>query len=194
VVLASVREVLPQCGMDFRLIVLAACAAGTAAVFVACDLEVDTNYGPHSGLSKNNLPTPPTPDGSIGGDGGLLCGTAVDAGACSVSYSGMIWPKMQGTWHCSDATCHGGTSYQPKLDTAQDAYDNLMAYKISGKPYIDPCSTDPDASAFVCNVQSPFTCGLGQMPFPNATLGSGPMSSGDVSLVQTWVQCGAPNN
>jgi hypothetical protein len=167
-------------------------ALATLLGIPACDLETDTNYGPHSGLSKTNLPNPPPVEGGST-DGGLLCGTPVDAGTCAVSYSTQIWANMQTTWHCSDAMCHGGTSYQPQLDSAGDAYMNLMAYMIASKPYINPCSTDPDASAFLCNIQNPF-CGEAQMPFPNNTLGSGPMSAGDVSLVQTWVACGAPNN
>src|SRR5947208_6547872 len=58
-------------------------AASAGAILVACDLEVDTKYGPHSGLSKNNLPTPGASDAVLGGDGGLSCGTPVDGGACS---------------------------------------------------------------------------------------------------------------
>jgi hypothetical protein len=164
------------------------------AVLVACDLEVDTHYGPHSGLSKGNLPNPPVAEAG-GGDGGATCGMVVDAGACSVSYATQIWPKMSGTWHCSDANCHGAMVNEPyNLDNATDAYNNLMAFmQINNVPYINPCSTSPDASAFLCNVQSP-ACGSAQMPFPDSTLGSGPMSTSDVQLVQTWVECGAPMN
>lgn len=180
--------------MRCRFLLLACVAASVGAFVVACDLEVDTKYGPHSGLSKNNLPTaPPAEGGTSGGDGGFACGTPVDAGACSVSYMNDIWSKMSGTWHCSDAKCHGGTSYQPQLDSADNAYANMMAYKIGGKPYINPCSTDPTASTFVCNVSNP-NCGSGQMPFPDNTLGSGPLSGSDLTLVTTWVQCGAPKN
>ena len=169
-------------------------AASVGAVLVACDLEVDTKYGPHSGLSKNNLPTPPPSDASITKDGGLACGTPVDAGACSVTYSGDIWPKMQGTWHCSDAKCHGANANSPfGLDTADDAYNVLLNYMIANKPYFNPCSTDPDASSFVCNISNP-NCGNAQMPFPDGTLNSGPMSGSDLQKVTTWVQCGAPKN
>jgi hypothetical protein len=178
-----------------RLLALACVVAASSGAFVvACDLEVDTKYGPHSGLSKNNLPTAPPSEAGVSADGGLACGTPVDAGACTVSYANDIWPKMQGTWHCSDAKCHGGTSYSPQLDSADNAYTNMMNYKVgSTKPYINPCSTDPDASAFVCNVSNP-ACGAAQMPFPDNTLGSGPMSGADLTLVTTWVQCGAPKN
>jgi hypothetical protein len=169
-------------------------AASVGAVLVACDLEVDTKYGPHSGLSKNNLPTPPPSDAAPGGDGGLTCGTPVDAGTCSVTYSADIWPKMQGTWHCSDAKCHGANANAPfGMDTADDAYNVLLNYNIGTKPYFNPCSIDPDASAFVCNVSNP-NCGTAQMPFPDNTLGSGPMSGSDLTTVTTWVQCGAPKN
>ena len=171
-------------------VVVAVCAG---AVFVACDLEPDTKYGPHAGLNKSNLPNPPPAEGGTSADGGLACGTPVDAGACSVSYTNDIWAKMSTDWHCSDAKCHGGTSYQPQLDTADDAYNNLMAYKIGTRAYLNPCSTDPDASAFVCNISQP-ACGTAQMPFPDNTLNSGPMSGGDLTLVTTWIQCGAPKN
>ena len=168
-------------------------AASAGAVFVACDLEVDTKYGPHAGLQKSNLPQPGPADGGGGGDGGASCGTPVDAGPCSVSYTTDIWGNMQGAWHCSDAKCHGGTTYQPQLDSADNAYANMMSYMIGGKPYINPCSTDTDASAFVCNISNPF-CGTAQMPFPDGTLNSGPMSGSDLQKVVTWVQCGAPKN
>jgi len=179
--------------MGRRLLALVAVVAASIGSVVACDLEVDTKFGPHSGLSKNNLPNPPPSEAGISSDGGLPCGTAVDGGACTVSWNNDIWPKMTGTWHCSDAKCHGGTAYQPQLDTADDAYNNMMTYKVGTLPYINPCSLDPDASAFVCNVSNP-NCGAAQMPFPDNTLGSGPMSGGDLSLVTTWVQCGAPKN
>ncbi len=169
-------------------------AASAGALVVACDLEVDTKYGPHSGLSKSNLPNPPPAEGGTNTDGGLSCGTPVDAGTCSVSYATDIWPKMQGTWHCSDAKCHGANVNQPTmLDSPDDAYAALLAYKVGTRPYFNPCSTDPDASSFICNISSP-ACGTAQMPFPDNTLGSGPMSGGDFSLVETWVQCGAPKN
>lgn len=167
-------------------------AAASGAVVVACDLEVDTHYGPHAGLNKSNLPNPPPSEAGVG-DGGFACGTPVDAGTCSVSYNTDIWSKMSGSWHCSDAKCHGGTAYQPQLDNADDAYNNMMTYMIGGKPYINPCSTNPDASAFVCNISAP-NCGTAQMPFPDNTLGSGPMSGADLTQVTTWVQCGAPKN
>ena len=69
----------------------------------------------------------------------------------------------------------------------------LLNYMISGRPYFNPCSTDSDASSFVCNISNP-ACGQAQMPFPDNTLGSGPMSGSDLSSVTTWVQCGAPKN
>jgi hypothetical protein len=178
-----------------RLVASAAVLAVSAgALGAACDLEPDTHYGPHSGLSKSNLPTPPPAEGGAG-DAGVSCGEGgvVDAGACTVSYMNDIWPKMQGAWHCSDAKCHGGTSYQPQLDSADNAYANMASFLIGTKPYINPCSTDPDASAFMCNISNPF-CGTAQMPFPDNTLGSGPMSGGDITLVTTWLQCGAPKN
>lgn len=180
--------------MRVRLLLAVGVVGAVACAFVACDLEVDTKFGPHSGLQKSNLPIPPPAEGGTNTDGGLACGTPVDAGTCSVSYATDIWPKMQGTWHCSDATCHGANVNQPTmLDNADDAYAVLQAYKIGARPYLDPCSIDPDASSFVCNVSNPF-CGTAQMPYPNNTLGTGPMAGSDLTLVETWVQCGAPKN
>ena len=180
--------------MRARLVGLGIVVAAVAgAVVVACDLEPDTHYGPHAGLSKDHLPTPPAAEAG-NPDGGLACGTPVDAGTCTVSYMNDIWQKMTTTWKCTDATCHGANANAPyMLDNPDDAYNNLSAYLIGTKPYFNPCSTDPDASAFVCNVSVP-TCGAAQMPYPNSTLGTGAMSGSDLTLVTTWVECGAPKN
>jgi len=181
--------------MRLRVCVAFGCvAAAIGAVVVACDLEVDTKYGPHSGLSKSNLPGPTPSEGGVSLDGGFACGTPVDAGTCTVSYANDIWPKISTVWQCSNASCHGANIQPPTmLDNADDTYANLQVFKIGSIPYINPCSTDVDASSFVCNVSNPF-CGTAQMPFPDNTLQTGPMSTSDLNLVTTWVQCGAPKN
>ena len=54
----------------------------------------------------------------------------------------------------------------------------------AGQPYINPCSTNPTLSEFVCNTQSTGPCGLAGMP-----LGT-PIA--DAGAITTWVACGAP--
>ena len=66
-------------------------------------------------------------------------------------------------------------------------YKNLLGYTAStGKAYLDPCSTDPTASAITCNL----TMGCGT-PMPS---GPGKVTADQATKIQTWVACGSPNN
>ncbi len=189
----TLRPRRPPLGLRLGVLGLAfGCAAGWA---FGCDLETNTHYGPHSGLSKGNLPTPPAPSLDAG-DAAALCNGQgpIDSGTCAVSYSKDIWPMMSaaGTWKCADAKCHGGTSYTPQIADPDEAYLTLTSYMIGGKPYFNPCSTSSTDSSFLCNVQG--SCGSLQMPAQDNTLATGPMSPTDMTTVQTWVECGAPKN
>lgn len=183
--------------MRVRLLLasLAIFGAG-ASVAIGCNLEPDSNYGNASGLSHQNLPSPPAAEGgSSGGDGGALCNGmgAIDGGPCPVKFSTDIWPMMSasGKWQCADSACHGGTAQSPFINDPASAYNNLVAYKIGGKPYVNPCSIDPDASTFACNLQG--TCGIQGMPIPNPPARPAAQAT-DIGKVVTWAQCGAPNN
>jgi hypothetical protein len=54
-----------------------------------------------------------------------------------------------------------------------------------GAPYINPCSTDPTKSSFLCDTYPTGSCG-DKMP-----LGSGLQDAG---ILATWIACGAPEN
>ena len=100
-------------------------------------------------------------------------------------------------WKCADANCHGGNANSPAINDSDQAYAALAGFagiKVGNvaKPYITPCSNDPMASAFLCNLQG--TCGM-QMPLQNDMLGSKPATPDEIMKVQVWVtQCGAPKN
>ena len=170
-------------------------AAAGASVGAGCDLETDSKLGDPSGLNHLNLPSPDASSVTAGDAGGLCNGAGpIDGGTCQIKFSADIWPLMAatGTWACADSNCHGGTAINPFMMDQSSAYTNLAAYKIGGKPYIDPCSTDVDASSFVCNLEG--ACGTQAMPIPDSTKGRGPAAAGDIGKVVTWLQCGSPNN
>jgi hypothetical protein len=179
-----------------------------AAALIACGSDTETLYGPPGGLRNAELPTPtstattpvgdsgaPTNDGEAGAesDGEAGAGTDGAMAACTVSFSSDIFPKMQpaGTWQCSAGTCHGGTT-NPVMDgtSATNTYTALTAYMINTLPYFNPASTALTGSSFDCNLRG--TCGSAQMP--ETTNGATHASSADLTTVDTWIMCGAPNN
>lgn len=176
---------------------VATVASLAVAVAVGCNIDPNTHYGDHAGLSKDNLPAPPSSDG--GGLDGALCNGKgpIDGGPCSVSWKNDIWPMMSssGVWKCGDSKCHGAQANQPgNLNNEDNAYAALVGWTgTGGKPYINPCSTDPAQSAYVCNLDTTTACGT-RMPYSDNVLGSGPALPADSAKLQTWVKCGAPKN
>lgn len=164
-------------------------AASASLLVAACAIDDGHKYGNPSGLQRGNLPGPGADTDGGGGGGDAQC----EAGACAVSFTNNLWPKMSatGAWKCADGKCHGGNANSPSIDSADQAYASLQAYKIGGKPYVLPCSTDPTASTFLCNIQG--TCGQ-KMPLADITVMPTAPSAQEIVDIQTWVQCGAPKN
>jgi hypothetical protein len=173
-----------------------------AASIAACGGEVDTHYGPPSGLQGKTTPPPSGGSGDSGtvdppvttGDSGTkngICGGSgpIDGGACAVTWTS-IQLKMTaaGAWKCADANCHGPAANPPTLTgVAHTDYQTLAAYKkINALPYINPCSTDPTKSTFACNTDG--TCGIQKMPIGT------PLTAAEVADLKTWAACGSPEN
>jgi hypothetical protein len=162
----------------------------------ACSFDEGTKYGAPSGLKRDNLPLPPE---AAAPAVDASCSMPEGGATCGVKWSTDIWPMMSGTgsWKCADANCHGGNANSPPINDPDEAYAALAGYmgiKIgtTAKPYIVPCSNDPMASTFLCNLQG--MCGM-QMPMQNDMLGSKPATPMEIQMVQTWItQCGAPKN
>lgn len=185
--------------------------AGLAAV-VACTTdyqkgEGDPAYGAPNAL-ENQKPPRPTLE-SVGGEGGAgstsgssstpKCvqggGKLVDGGPCAVSFKNDVL-RIFGTaaapsQACNVTDCHGGKTppAQPAIEpaTPEETYNAFQAFTAAGKPYINPCSTDPTASSIHCNVAAT-ACGS-KMP-----KGGGQIAADDLTKIETWVKCGAPNN
>ena len=108
--------------LRWGLAAVSACSLVVGAV-AGCNIEADTKFGNHSGLLKENLPTPPAA-GDGGDAGGALCNGngPIDGGACAVSWKTDIWPKMSssGAWACANNKCHGGTANDPSGIDGQD--------------------------------------------------------------------------
>ena len=106
-----------------------------------------------------------------------------------MSWSTDIFPLMQGTWGCTSTTCHGGASDTPFMTgSASAVYASLAEYTtLDSLPFVNPCSTDPAESTFVCAL-TPGGCGILMPEAP------GTMTDGGVEEISTWVSCGAPQN
>ncbi len=198
--------------MRFRPSMIApACLAGGILVVGACTTDYqqgkgDPGFGGPNALAGQRPPgatADVTDDGGTGASSGAVgskpkCvaagGTLADAGTCAVSFSKDILGSF-GLANCATANCHGGAvpRNEPRIEPSDGPgmWQEFQAFTIStGKPYINPCSTDDTTSALGCNLLAdPTPCGGGvHMP-------SGAQMPADaVAKVATWLKCGAPNN
>ncbi len=187
--------------------------ASGVALAVACTTDYqlganDPKYGEPNALENQRPPRPfseeagggtsGAPSSSSGGTT-LACvkggGKVVDGGTCAVSFKNDIL-KIMGTaaapsQACNVLDCHGGKTpnAQPSIEpgTPDDTYNGFQAFTAGGKPYINPCETDPAKSGILCNVQAA-ACGS-HMP-----KGGGQLSAADLKKIEDWAKCGAPNN
>jgi hypothetical protein len=122
-------------------------------------------------------------------------GSLADAGACSVSLSKDVLAAF-GTAGCADpGSCHGGTTprNEPRIEPSDgpSMWQEFQAFTLStGKPYINPCSTNDSDSQMACNLLNagaPGACGV-HMPV------TGPFPTDAHDKIVTWLKCGAPNN
>ncbi len=189
---------------------LVACSF-TAAVVLACTTDYqrgvdDPNFGAPNALAGQKQPgtssaaTPDTPGSTPGAGGGAqpACvksnGTLIDGGACAVSFAKDVLPAL-GAGNCQIVGCHGGATPQspPRVDPADGPamWTEFAAFTLTnGKPYINPCSTDPAASAIAQNVDGTAPKGSGGVIMPLGTQGL----PAAVAKITEWQKCGSPNN
>ena len=138
--------------------------------------------------------------GTSDGDGGGACtpDKYLPGTDCTVKFSTDIFPNMAATaaWQCaSEMGCHGGKNpaSQPVITTdPKTTWENFRQFANidSTRPYINPCSTDPATSTFLCNViQGTGSCGKPMPLTPGA-----PVDVQARATIETWIKCGAPNN
>jgi hypothetical protein len=193
--------------------VAALASLGSVVALLACTTDYQTGlddpaFGAPNALAGQKQPGSSTEQttGKGSGEGGAsssggtqaACVAAggtllADAGACAVSFkTDVLGAFGKSTPQCSLPSCHGGASpqYPPRIDPGDPAsmYPELAAFKLSnGKPYLNPCSTDPAASSLECNLAAAGGCGT-HMPQ------GGQLAAEDLTKIDTWVKCGAPNN
>jgi len=192
-------------------------AAG--ALPAACGGETDTRYGPPDGLVGRQAPQPtattttttPLADGGTGmmpgndsgssGSSGSSSGGSVSSsggaetgtGSCAVSWTNDVFPMLEstGSGACGGATCHANGAQAPTIldGNAAGTYNSLKGYTIiNGKPYIAPGDTNIADSTMDCDLVTG-TCGANRMP-----LAPGVLSTAQLTTIDTWVKCGAPQN
>jgi hypothetical protein len=184
---------------------------GVSVIGAACTTEYqrgaeDPNFGDPNALANQSAPGKTSDnkqaDGGGGGGGTPVC---VQAGKnlaykpgdpCTVSLKNDIIPVIFKV--CSTPSCHGGTTppSKPRIDpaAANEMWDLWQKHTVKPgptdppKPYIDPCSKNPADSTIACNVNAANKCGT-LMP-----VGATGLPTADITKIEDWLKCGAPNN
>jgi hypothetical protein len=145
--------------------------------------------------------TPETGGGTSEGGAPEEGGATTGGGHCSVSWSEKIYPNMTatGTWACANSSCHGpGSGTSPTLSGGETSfYEALAGFQVPvsatmNLPVLAPCETDPAKSAFVCITSSP-SC-ADEMPPAGNSAGAQALTASDITLIKTWIACGAIDN
>lgn len=100
--------------------------------------------------------------------------TATPGGGATVSFRQDVRPLL--VQNC--ARCHGG-----QLGLYVDSYDTLMAGSSRGTVVVPG---DASGSNLVRRLRGEAT--------PRMPLDSGPLTDAEITLVETWIREGAPNN
>ncbi len=134
-------------------------------------------------------------DAATGGNPSALCQGKgpVDGGTCSVSFKTTLLPLYIAS--CGSVSCHGvPNGAKPQMDPASPdiTWANFVSQKpITGKPYVNPCSTDKTSASIVCNMAAAgASCGTGMPLSSPGSLATMPI----VTQTDTWLACGSPNN
>ncbi len=158
-----------------------------------------TSYGPAESLGPRPFPNPQgggaAADASGGPSASSLCGgRGPVATTCDgASWKNDIFGKMlstSGTMKCASGACHAPGANQPTIiDTDPDAaYVSLASYTLGNKPYIDVCNkNNPDTSAIHANLSGALGTKMPEAPGQAA-------SDAQLATIDTWLECGAPNN
>ncbi len=179
--------------------ILSASIASCALIVSSCTAD-QVNYGDPEGLAgrtvpKRTLGTDQVPEGDAG-SGNLYAGVCGKdpginaAGGCSGDEWQAIYGMLVKEWTCAQIGCHnaGGTKPNVFTDGASPAiatWNEFVTYQVGGKRYVDPCSTDPNMSGILCNLN--FSTGVCGSAMPKGkTLGAA-----DKAMVEKWLTCGA---
>jgi hypothetical protein len=168
------------------------CLIGLAAVLPGCTSPT-TNYGIGNDLLGRTRPLGP---GVTVSDAQVIPPGILDAGcdgaACLVSWTADIFPNMEssGAWQCASTSCHGGGATPPSINDGDPAgaYASLATFAGIDPAYIVPCNTSASACSILCNL-TPNGCGM-VMPIGTGT----PLTTAQLSAIQTWIACGSPFN
>lgn len=196
--------------MRFRLS-FPACLFVTVAVAAAaaCTTDYqqgkgDPNFGGPNALAGQRPPGATSDNLTDGGAAPAVPGSKprcvtsggmeVEAGTCAVSFSKDVLGAF-GTADCANPNCHGGATprNEPRIEPSDGPamWQEFQAFTIStGKPYINPCSTDDKQSTMGCNLYKsgdPGACGV-HMP------STGQLAPDVIKKIEDWLKCGSPNN
>jgi hypothetical protein len=182
-----------------------AALALSLAWFVACTTDYqqgkeDPDFGDPNALANQKQPGPtsesaPTGAATAGTPECVRAGAAlIEAGACTTSFKGGVLTAFQAAG-CAAVGCHGGTTpaSQPRIDPndGPGTWAEFAAFKMSnGKLLVNPCSTDPAASALGANINPNAPAADRGVLMPPGVAGL----PSALPTIEAWQRCGSPNN
>ncbi len=119
---------------------------------------------------------------------------------CEVSFRDDIFPVLSETARCGSVGCHATAIAQFEFPAeAGDAREALLGYNFQGSErYVEPC--EPTLSRLLCNLnlgEDPAAGGLCGSPMPKLlddNVADAPLTEADLTAIETWIACGAPDN
>lgn len=165
-----------------------------AATAVGCASEEIPNYGDPARVAGGVGSGGGGEGGSGGGTGTGGAECTVDA-SCAVSFATDIFPVLDATSKCADATCHAAGVGDLTLvaGDAANYFAQLTKFKLGTDPYIVACH--PEQSKFPCNLKvsdgtNPHDACGNAMPLVAANA----PTLAQLTAIEDWITCGAPNN
>jgi hypothetical protein len=158
------------------------------------------------GCATEEIPPYGDPAKVVGaaGAGSSTGGNCVPDAGCGVSFANDVFPILETSAKCSEATvCDGGNAGDVLLmgGDPKALREGLLAAKLGGiDPYIVPC--DANASKMPCNmrietgqVNTYPKCGA-LMPKvdPDDAVDDVRLTQQQIDTIAEWIQCGAPDN
>lgn len=142
------------------------------------------------------------PDEIVGASAATVSsgGSCVPDLSCDVSFRDDIFPALSETASCGSVGCHATAIAQFEFPpNAGGARQSLIDYVYQGSErYIVPC--EPTLSRMLCNLnlgEDPATSGVCGSPMPKLlddAVADEPLTEADLTAIETWIACGAPDN
>jgi hypothetical protein len=185
------------------------CLRGLVAclvVFAAACGDDDDSTGNDAGNKPNHMSEAGPPDASDDGATDTTADAMVDASGPepgSPTFAGVFRDVIVGAGCNAGPLCHGGPSGKLQMDTAKNAYENLVGVKAMGMNLADTTGDDckdtglvrvvpkdPDHSLIMQKIDPPG----GKVPCGTVMPPVGTITSEQIEQVRAWIENGAKDD